>query len=102
MHMAAMNGFLDCFKKLVALMLNFNVDCIDKTGRTCLHAAACGGSVFQYFVVVNVWVHSYQVSGSTYTVHSSYALSLVIRFQLTDGSLSVFVSESVVYHAGSG
>jgi len=51
-HMAAMNGFLDCFKKLVALMLNFNVDCIDKSGRTCLHAAACGGSVFRYFVVL--------------------------------------------------
>ena len=43
-HMAAMNGFLDCFKKLVALMPNFNVDCADKAGRTCLHAAACGGS----------------------------------------------------------
>jgi len=43
-HMAAMNGYLDCFKKLVALMPNFNVDCVDELGRTCLHAAACGGS----------------------------------------------------------
>lgn len=43
-YMAAMNGFLDCFKKLVALMPNFNVDCVDNSGRTCLHAAACGGS----------------------------------------------------------
>jgi len=43
-HMAAMNGFLDCFKKLVALMPNLNVDCVDELGRTCLHAAACGGS----------------------------------------------------------
>jgi len=41
--MAAMNGYLDCFKKLVALMPNFNVDCVDELGRSCLHTAACGG-----------------------------------------------------------
>jgi ankyrin repeat protein len=43
MHMAAMNGYLDCFKKLIALMPSFHVDAIDDLGRTCLHAAACGG-----------------------------------------------------------
>ena len=42
-HMAAMNGFVDCFKKLVALMPAFDIDSPDDLGRTCLHAAACGG-----------------------------------------------------------
>jgi len=47
-HMAAMNGYLDCFKKLVALMPSFNADCVDDSGRTLLHAAACGGSVLTF------------------------------------------------------
>jgi len=51
-HMAAMNGHLECFKKLVALMPNFNVDCADESGRTCLHAAACGGSAFQFVLFI--------------------------------------------------
>jgi serine/threonine-protein phosphatase 6 regulatory ankyrin repeat subunit A len=44
-HMAAMNGYLDCFKKLVVLMPTFNIDTVDDLGRTCLHAAACGGNL---------------------------------------------------------
>jgi len=60
-HMAAMNGFLDCFKKLVALMPNFNVDCVDEMGRTCLHAAACGGSVLGYFYLLVRILHRLDV-----------------------------------------
>jgi len=52
-HMATMNGYLDCFKKLVALMPSFNVDCVDDSGRTLLHAAACGGSVLIFLCVLH-------------------------------------------------
>ena len=50
-HMAAMNGYFDCFKKLVAIMPTFEVDTIDDLGRTCLHAAACSGylKLFSFF-----------------------------------------------------
>jgi len=53
-HMATMNGYLDCFKKLVALMPSFNVDCVDDSGRTLLHAAACGGSVLVNHSLCNI------------------------------------------------
>jgi len=64
-HMATMNGYLDCFKKLVALMPSFNVDCVDDSGRTLLHAAACGGSV-----VIFVY--------ELYTVYSSLLVLLLL------------------------
>ena len=42
-HMAALNGHLDCVKKLLGNTEGFDVDTTDDVGRTCLHAAACGG-----------------------------------------------------------
>ena len=44
-HMSALNGYLDCVKKLISHTTGFQVDTTDNIGRTCLHAAACGGSV---------------------------------------------------------
>ncbi len=43
MHMAALNGHLDCMKKLLAHAEQFDIDTVDDLNRTCLHAAACGG-----------------------------------------------------------
>ena len=42
-HMAAINGYLDCFRKLLENTPDFDIDTPDDLGRTCLHAAACGG-----------------------------------------------------------
>ena len=42
-HMAALNGFIDCLRKLLISTSGFNIDTTDAYGRTCLHAAACGG-----------------------------------------------------------
>ena len=44
-HMAALNGHLDCVKKLLNNTEGFDIDTTDDAGRTCLHAAACGGYV---------------------------------------------------------
>ena len=45
-HVAAMNGYLDCFKRFMSVMNDFYVDTTDDLGRTCLHVAACGGCVY--------------------------------------------------------
>lgn len=45
LFMAAMNGFYDCFKSLVSIATEFNLESVDDLGRTCLHCAACGGYV---------------------------------------------------------
>jgi ankyrin repeat protein len=42
-HLAALNGYLDCVKKLLASSLEFEIDMADELSRTCLHAAACEG-----------------------------------------------------------
>ena len=42
-HMASLNGFIDCVRKLLDSAEGFEVDTPDDMGRTCLHAAACGG-----------------------------------------------------------
>lgn len=45
LFMAAMNGFYDCFKSLISIATEFNLESVDDLGRTCLHCAACGGYV---------------------------------------------------------
>ena len=40
-HVAALNGWLDCCKKLISAMPQFDVNCADSNSRTLLHAAAC-------------------------------------------------------------
>ena len=42
-HMSALNGYLDCVKKMLSFTPAFKIDSADNMGRTCLHAAACGG-----------------------------------------------------------
>ena len=42
-HMSALNGYLDCVKKMLSFTPGFQIDTPDNMGRTCLHAAACGG-----------------------------------------------------------
>lgn len=44
-HMTALNGHADCLRKLLANTPGFDMDAFDRLGRTCLHAAACGGNV---------------------------------------------------------
>ena len=46
-HMAALNGYLDCVRRLMEACHELDVDTPDNSGRTCLHAAACGGYVSQ-------------------------------------------------------
>ena len=42
-HMAALHGYLVCLKKLTGDKDSADIDNPDDMGRTCLHAAACGG-----------------------------------------------------------
>ena len=42
-HLAALQGYLDCVSKLLNNMEGLQIDSADDYGRTCLHAAACGG-----------------------------------------------------------
>ena len=48
-HIAALNGYVDCLKKLLSSMENLEIDVTDDCGRSCLHGAACSG-------YVNYWV----------------------------------------------
>jgi len=40
-HVAALNGRLDCCKKLISAMPQFDINCSDNSSRILLHAAAC-------------------------------------------------------------
>ena len=60
-HMAALNGHLDCVKKLLNNTEGFDIDTTDDMGRTCLHAAACGGYVQDAFVEINFFPSVYFV-----------------------------------------
>ena len=51
--MASLNGYLDCVKKLLINSTGFEIDTSDELGRTCLHAAACGGYAFVYYVEIS-------------------------------------------------
>ena len=42
-HMAALNGYMDCVNRILISTSGFHLDTADDYGRTCLHAAACGG-----------------------------------------------------------
>ena len=42
-HMTTLNGYVDSLKKLIANTEGFQINTTDRYGRTCLHAAACGG-----------------------------------------------------------
>ncbi len=44
-HMAALNGYMTCLKRLLKDARDLDADTPDDFGRTCLHAAACGGLV---------------------------------------------------------
>lgn len=44
-HVAAVNGYLECLKKLFQCMDSFDIDVTDDYGRTSLHGAACSGLV---------------------------------------------------------
>ncbi|OWK00017.1 hypothetical protein Celaphus_00015999, partial [Cervus elaphus hippelaphus] len=46
LHLAALNAHSDCCRKL--LSSGFEIDTPDKFGRTCLHAAAAGGTPLHY------------------------------------------------------
>ena len=45
-HAAALNGYVDCVRKLRAAMPAIDINIPDDFGRTCLHGAACSGWVF--------------------------------------------------------
>lgn len=42
-HAAALNGYVDCVRKLRAAMPAIDINITDDAGRTCLHGAACSG-----------------------------------------------------------
>ena len=42
-HIAALNGHVDCVKTLLAAMIDLEIDVTDDFGRTCLHGGACSG-----------------------------------------------------------
>jgi len=42
-HLASLQGYLDCVNKLLSNMEGVQIDAPDDFNRTCLHAAACGG-----------------------------------------------------------
>ena len=44
-HAAALNGYVDCVRKLRAAMPAIDINIPDDFGRTCLHGAACSGWV---------------------------------------------------------
>jgi len=46
-HMAALNGYIDCVGRLMEACHGLDIDTPDAFGRTCLHAAACAG----YFII---------------------------------------------------
>ena len=50
-HVAALNGYVDCVNKLRSSMPAFDINIIDDAGRTCLHGAACSGYVMLSYVL---------------------------------------------------
>ena len=44
-HVAALNGYVDCVNKLRSSMPAFDINIVDDARRTCLHGAACSGYV---------------------------------------------------------
>ena len=50
LHMAALNGYLDCVKRLMEACRELDIDTPDDYGRTCLHAAGCGGYVHVHYL----------------------------------------------------
>ena len=55
-HAAALNGYVDCVRKLRAAMPAIDINIPDDFGRTCLHGAACSGWVFPSCLVFPQWL----------------------------------------------
>ena len=76
-HMAALQGFTVCLKRLILCLSSFDINTADDLGRTCLHAAACGG-----------WVHSLLIFEKFYS-----AVNLVYIY------ISIYISQACLAHS---
>lgn len=42
-YIAVLNGYVDCVKTLLAVMVSLEIDIIDDFGRICLYGGVCSG-----------------------------------------------------------
>ena len=92
-HMSALNGYLDCVKKMLSFTPGFQIDTPDNMGRTCLHAAACGGCeavlliylIFITFISISLNV---RVADTLTSSSSSFQAEPTSRCSITTESMS--------------